>query len=174
VIMLPDVRIDLLADHLDLVELITRWHWAEWGHAYPESSAEEWMSNIASRAGRGPVPFTLVVWVGEEPVGAVSLAEHDMPPDPAFARLTPCVSGTYILPSWRRKGIGAVLMEALEARAASFELGTLFLFTGEAEAFYRRVGWRTIAESEDHGSPVAVMEKCIVKESQGTAGDRNS
>jgi GNAT superfamily N-acetyltransferase len=159
--MLPNVRIDLLADHLDLVETITRWHWAEWGHAYPESSAQEWVSNITSRAGRGSVPFTLVAWAGEEPVGAVSLAEHDMPPDPAVAGLTPCVSGMYILPNWRGKGMGATLMEELEARAASIGLGTLFLCTGEAEAFYLRLGWRTIAQSEDHGSQVSVMEKRI-------------
>ena len=158
---LPNVRIDLLADHMDLVETITRWHWAEWGHAYPESSAEEWVSTIVSRAGRGSVPFTLLAWVGKEPVGAVSLAEHDMPPDPAVASLTPCVSGTYILPKWRGKGIGATLMVALEARAASIGLDTLFLFTGEAEAFYLRLGWRTIAQSEDHGSPMSVMEKRI-------------
>ena len=162
--MSATVQIDLLADHLDLIELITRWHWAEWGHAYPESSEEEWVSNITSNAGRGPVAFTLVAWVANAPVGAVSLVEHDMPPDPAFASLSPCVSGTYILPNWRAKGIGAVLMRTLEARAANFGLGTLFLFTGEAEAFYRRLGWRTIAQSEDHGSPVAVMEKRIVSE----------
>jgi N-acetylglutamate synthase-like GNAT family acetyltransferase len=52
-------------------------------------------------------------------------------------------------------------MHALEARAVSFGLTNLFLFTGEADHFYHQLGWRTIGRSEDQGAPAAVMEKLI-------------
>jgi GNAT superfamily N-acetyltransferase len=100
-----------------------------------------------------------VAFIAQEPVGAVSLAEHDMPDDPEVRQLSPCVSGTYVRPERRREGIGTALMAALEARAVGFSITRLFLFTGEAEAFYGRLGWLTIHRTRDHGSSVAVMEK---------------
>jgi GNAT superfamily N-acetyltransferase len=157
----PTPRVELLADHPRLVPVIAAWHWAEWGDAYPEGSADEWARILSARAGRGPVPFTLVAFIAGEPVGAVSLVESDMPADPKVAHLSPCVSGTYVRPEQRSEGIGSVLMEALEERAHRFGLAELFLFTGEdeAEGFYERLGWQTIHRARDRDIPVAVMKK---------------
>jgi hypothetical protein len=56
-------RLELLADHLDLVPTVAHWHWREWGEEDDETNEAAWVAVVGSRTGRDEVPFTLVAVV---------------------------------------------------------------------------------------------------------------
>ena len=70
--VVADVRVESLADHLDLVDLISHWHWREWGDEEIAGSEAEWRDALQSRAGRFGIPFTLIAFVDNAPVGSVT------------------------------------------------------------------------------------------------------
>ena len=82
--------------------------------------------------------MALVASLDGLPVGTVSLVEGDHPLDP-----TPicCLAGLYVLPAWRRLGIGRQLCRAALRQALRLRAGPVGLFTRDAEGFYRRLGW---------------------------------
>jgi hypothetical protein len=43
------MRIESIADHLDLIEIIARWHWEEWGYADPGGSLASWTAGLRAR-----------------------------------------------------------------------------------------------------------------------------
>ena len=40
------MQVDSIADHLDLVDLIARWHFAEWGYLDPSGTLETWTEGL--------------------------------------------------------------------------------------------------------------------------------
>ncbi len=138
-------RIELLADHLDLVPVLTRWQSREWG-GDDELAEARWTAIIGSRAHRDEVPFTLVAFLGDEPVGCVSLTADDV--DTEFADEGPWLGGMYVRQGARDLGIGRQLLAEVERRAVDLGLGELWAKTAEAERFYVRCGWELVRPKE--------------------------
>jgi GNAT superfamily N-acetyltransferase len=53
------------------------------------------------------------------------------------------------MPEYRRRGVGAALINAIVEKAASLRVGILYLSTVEREEFYADLGWQVIHRSED-------------------------
>jgi GNAT superfamily N-acetyltransferase len=151
------IRIESIADHLDLIPTIARWHWDEWGHADPDGSLESWTAGLARRTNRDRVPTKFVALDGETPLGSVTLVENDMPNRPDFAHLTPWIAGTYVVESARGQGVGSALMTHAVDQARRMGIGRLHLYTSTAERFYLKLGWTTIDRTRYEGEDVAVM-----------------
>jgi GNAT superfamily N-acetyltransferase len=152
--MKRDLRIESIADHLDLVEVVAQWHWDEWGHADPGGSLATWTEGLRQRTNRGTIPTTYVALTGEEPIGSVTLVEHDM----ATRRdLSPWLAGLYVATRFRGQGVGSALIRHAVLRAAEMGVQRLYLHTATARGLYERLGWRTIASEWYEGEPVVVM-----------------
>lgn len=151
------IRVESIADHLELVPTIARWHWDEWGHADPDGSLTAWTAGLQRRTRRNQVPTTFVAFEEGAPVGSVTLVENDMPDCADFAELTPWVAGTYVVDSARGRGVGSALMRHAVERACRMDLERLYLYTSTAEVFYAKLGWTTIARARYEGEDVAVM-----------------
>lgn len=143
-----------IADHLDLAPIIARWHWAEWGHLDPEGSLEARAAGLTRRTNRNAVDALYIALVDERPVGSVSLAAHDMS---TRMELTPWLSGLYVLPSFRRQGIGRALAAHVAQRAAKLGIHALYLYTGGGEGFDRRLGWEPLSIEPYAGAMVTIM-----------------
>ena len=148
------VRIESIADHSDLVETIARWHWDEWGHVDPGGSLASWTAGLRRRTNRARIPTTYVALAGGEPLGSVTLVEHDMD---NRRDLTPWLAGLYVAPAHRGRGVGSALARHAVRQAAAMGVGRLYLYTGPARGFYERLGWRVIADEWYEGQPVVVM-----------------
>lgn len=131
------VRIGSLADHPELVEGLARWHDREWGRG-----EAAWTVALTARSGADTVPFTLVAFLGDEPVGCVSLTHDDV--DPEFAAHGPWLSGMIVVSGARDLGIGRRLLGEVEARAVALGHTELWAHTQEAERFYVRCGWEVV------------------------------
>lgn len=147
--------IESIADHLDLVETVGRWHWQEWGHADPDGSAESWVAGIARRVERDAIPTTYVALSDERALlGSVSLVDCDMD---TRAHLWPWLAGLYVRPDARGRGVGSALVQHAMQKVGNMGIDTLYLYTSTAESLYRRLGWRVIDRDQYEGDDVAVM-----------------
>jgi GNAT superfamily N-acetyltransferase len=148
------VRIESLADHLDLVETVARWHWDAWGHEDPGASLASWTAGMRARANRDRIPMTYVALDGAELVGTASLIAHEMVTHPEWS---PWLGGVYVRHDRRGEGIGSALVREAVRAAAAMNEPRLYLSTESARGFYEKLGWRAIAVEEHAGQPVTIM-----------------
>jgi len=140
------VRVEDLADHLDLVPVVAAWHWREWRAEEPPAAEAKFLAILAARTRRNEVPFTLLAFLGDEVVGSISVCWDDT--DAEFADEGPWLSGMFVVGAARDLGIGRQLLEAAEARAVALGHDELWAHTGEAERFYVRCGWEVVRPKE--------------------------
>ncbi len=81
--------------------------------------------------------------------------------------LTPWLAAVYVLPEFRRRGIGGQLVRAIEAAAIRLQLERLYLFTPDQEAFYARLGWSVLETVEYRHQSNVIMTKAFVEVSDG-------
>jgi N-acetylglutamate synthase-like GNAT family acetyltransferase len=55
----------------------------------------------------------------------------------------------YVAPEYRRRGVGAALIQAVVEKAAALGVETLYLSTVGREEYYASLGWNVIHRSED-------------------------
>lgn len=140
------VRVEDLADHIDLVPVLAHWHWREWGDEGSTADEVKWTAVVGARTRRDEVPFTRVAFLGDEPVGCLSVCWDDA--DTEFADDGPWLSGMFVRPPARDLGIGRRLVEEVEGRARVLGHEALWAHTAEAEGFYRRCGWEVVRAKE--------------------------
>jgi GNAT superfamily N-acetyltransferase len=148
------VRIESIADHLDILEVLAQWHWEEWGHFDPDGSLATWTAGLRERTNRESIPTTYVALAGDELLGSVTLVEHDMT---SRCDLSPWLAGLYVAPAFRGRGVGSALTRHAVRHAAAMGVPRLYLHTATAGGLYERLGWRSIANEWYEGELVAVM-----------------
>jgi GNAT superfamily N-acetyltransferase len=151
-----------LADRPDAVEIVARWHAAEWGTGPVDASLRAARQRLTAWATDGGIPSAYVAVVDGEVCGSASLVEHDMTDPPVGTEnLRPWLSGVYVPPERRKTGLGSALVEAIEEEASALGHRYLYLYTGPATAvkFYAPIGWETILSPKYEGKIVAVMQK---------------
>ncbi|HVB74742.1 MAG TPA: GNAT family N-acetyltransferase [Ktedonobacteraceae bacterium] len=148
------ILIESIANHLELVDLIAQWHFAEWGHLDPRGTLAGWTEGLRRRTNREQIPTTYVALEGNEPLGSVTLVEHDMRTHPD---LSPWLAGVYVTSERRHQGIGSLLVRHAVHQAAQMGVTRLYLYTHSARAFYTKLGWRFLEEDVYEGQPVAIM-----------------
>ncbi len=131
------MQLESIADHLDRVDLIARWHFAEWGHLDPSSTLEAWTEGLRQRTRRDQIPTTYVALEADELLGTVTLVEHEMLTRP---ELSPWVAGVYVAPAHRDRGIGSALVRYAVHQAAQMGVKRLYLYTHPAREFYTKLG----------------------------------
>ncbi len=151
--------IESAADHMDLIPTVAAWHWREWGNSDPQGSLESWTSGLLTRTNRDRIPSTLLALAGSEPVGSVTLVEHDMPDRADLAELTPWLAGLYVAPDRRHQGVASALIARCEDLAAQLGVSRLYLYTAHADRLYQQVGWSVSREVEYRGNRVTIMTK---------------
>jgi GNAT superfamily N-acetyltransferase len=109
------------------------------------------MELLASDRTRG---VALVAKADGEPVGTCLLVESEIEPN---HDLSPWLAGLFVVPEYRRKGAGAVLVRAIEDQARQRGFSRLFLYTTDAVGFYAGLGWLVLDRTNWKGSDTALM-----------------
>jgi GNAT superfamily N-acetyltransferase len=148
------VKVELLADHLELVPVIAGWHWDKWGNHDPQGSLDKWTVGLASRTQRDRIPMTFVAFDDDQPVGSAVLVEYDME---IRRDLTPWLAGVYVQPDFRSRGVASRLVEAAMNAAQELGVETLYLYTRSAVGLYQRLGWKELDRIEYQGREVTIM-----------------
>jgi N-acetylglutamate synthase-like GNAT family acetyltransferase len=99
-----------------------------------------------------------------ELVGMVSLKFHDMDTRPD---LDPWLGGLLVLPEWRNRGVGTMLMHRATEEARRLNVPRLYLWTHSAEALYHKLGWQVVERSHYFGKEAVVMQIDLTGQKNG-------
>lgn len=158
-------RIESLRAHPAHVATLAAWHHAEWGHLFEDWTLAKATAELGDHASRDSLPATLVLLEDGQLLGSVSLVFEDAPELDDFG--SPWLASLYVVPEARGRGLGARLVRAAIAHAATQGIARLFLFTPLHAAFYERLGWRSIARSRANGTAVDVMAFTVAEGERG-------
>jgi GNAT superfamily N-acetyltransferase len=96
----------------------------------------------------------LVAKADGEPIGTCLLVESEIEPN---HDVSPWLAGLFVVPEYRRRGAGAVLVRAIEDQARQRGVSRLYLYTTEAVGFYARLGWSVLDRTNWKGFDTALM-----------------
>jgi predicted N-acetyltransferase YhbS len=152
------VRVVPLVERPDLVEQVSVWGFAEWGHLNPGQTLEERTARIRGKMNVDRVPIAFVA-LDEEGriVGTASLIFDDLEGDPR----NPWLASVFVLPEHRKKGIASALVRTVEDAARRLGYSRLFLFTSSAPALYAGLGWQALEQRVYRGEHILVMDKSL-------------
>jgi GNAT superfamily N-acetyltransferase len=161
--MRPDIAIDYLVNCPELIDELVRLSWKEWQEIYQQrkQTLEDLLKNYRERMNTDRLPLTLVaVRAGlavncRELVGMVSLKFHDMDTRPD---LDPWLGGLLVLPKWRNRGVGTMLMQRATEEARRLNISRLYLWTHSAEGLYHELGWQVVERTNYFGKEAVVMQ----------------
>lgn len=159
----PDIAIDYLAHCPELIDELARLSWKEWQDIYEQrqQTLEHSVKNYRARLTTDRLPLTLVAIRSglavnrRELVGMVSLKFHDMDTRPD---LDPWLGGLFVLPEWRKRGVGTMLMHRATEEARRLNVPRLYLWTHTAEGLYDKLGWQVVERTNYFGKEAVVME----------------
>jgi GNAT superfamily N-acetyltransferase len=142
----PDLRIESLADHPELVGQVGLLRWTEWAYGAQDPAL---FIEVTVKEGRqeGHLPMTLVaIDLTGRAVGAVGLGPIDDELSVAErAARTPWILGMVVQAECRKLGAGRQLLESLQRVAGSLGHPRTWVATGEeAVGFYQRCGWSAV------------------------------
>jgi N-acetylglutamate synthase-like GNAT family acetyltransferase len=145
-----------LSERPDWVPRLAALHHAQWSPLLKHWTRAEAEAELRSHDGGARIPTTIVAEIDGALAGSVSLLAND---DERIREWSPWLASLLVLPEYRGRGIGERLVRRCVALAAQLGVGTLYLYTDDAAAWYAKLGWRHVAETTLDGVPVDVM--CI-------------
>lgn len=145
------------------VPILAHWAFVHW-YLDRNISFEVVESDYRRRADFSSLP---VCWTAIHlgmPVGMVSLKEYDLQ---SHRHLKPWLSALYVIPQFRKKGIGERLINQVISYAGSHNMNELHLFTDHRDSdylseYYRIRGWNLLERTLDNdGQYTEIMRKTI-------------
>ena len=132
-------RVELLADHPELIPAVGELRFREWGHW--ERQDQSWFIDITRReCGRTELPVTFVgLGADGSLAGAVGIGRVD---PPELQDRGPWVIGVIVTPALRGHGAGRAILGHTLRWAADQGFDPVWVATGpDAVGFYQRCGW---------------------------------
>ena len=133
---------------------VARWMFAEWGEETNTSSPEAFLRGLRQRTSCCSIPFTIVAFHRNEPVGTASVFFQDMD---TYKHLSPWLAAVYVIPKFRHREIGRRLCTDIVARAQSLKIEALYLWTPDKTDFYRHMNWKLIERTDYRNKRVSIM-----------------
>lgn len=152
------MRVVPLVERPDLVEQVSAWGFAEWGHLNPGQTLEQRTVRVRGKMNVDRVPIAFVALDEEDRIaGTASLIFDDLEGDPR----NPWLASVFVPPEHRKKGIASALVRTVEDAARRLGYSRLYLFTSSAPTLYAGLGWRALEQRDYRGEHVQVMDKSL-------------
>jgi GNAT superfamily N-acetyltransferase len=149
------IEIEYLADVPYFLPVLVDWAWREWHRQEGEHASV--LADYRERISRGRFPLALVAVDDGTPVGTISIKLDELPSRPD---LFPWLGSLFVVPRYRKRGIGRKLVGRAESIARDGGVPALFLITEAMGALCEREGWYYIGdEPYREGRSVSVYGK---------------
>jgi GNAT superfamily N-acetyltransferase len=141
-------RIILLKDASDYAPILAYWAYGEW-YVNRSFDFNLLIKAYQDRIDDSKLPVSLVAIENGIPVGMVSLKENDV-----WSRkdLNPWLNSLYVVPEFRNRGIGKLLIEKVKKKAMDLNISRLFLFADADNIYlnnyYNNIGWTFLKDEK--------------------------
>lgn len=157
-----------MASRRDCIFAARAWFLAEWPAWYGAGGAGDVDRDLLEfSASENDLPVGLLVFEGDEVVGFAALKAHSIP---SHTHLGPWAAAGFVLPSHRRRGIGAFLLQGLVAKAAHLGFSEVFCGTSTANSMLERSGWILLETIVHDGRSLGVYRIAVQGIDQADAG----
>lgn len=148
------MEIELLADHQHFIPEVAKVLFHEFGYLIPQRTLKDFEERTLNHCNKKSLPITFIALENGKLIGTFSLRAYDMETHKHFS---PWIGSVVVHPSRRREGIGSALVQ--KAKAICKEQGhkTLFLFTPNKQAWYRKLGWEVVEETTFYYHSATIM-----------------
>jgi GNAT superfamily N-acetyltransferase len=151
------VTISPLAQHRDLVPLLSSWFVEEWPEWYgPGGHGDAFADLTAFATSESKPPVGFIALEKNVPVGVMALKAESLP---THRHLCPWAAAGLVLPSHRGRGIGAQLLEVLVQQAGTLGYPRVYCGTATAVSLLRRSGWSELESIQHEGETVVIFSK---------------
>ena len=146
-----------LARHTEWLPLLARWMLDDWPQWYGANGRGDVHADLRSfAADESALPVGVIALHERTPVGMAALKALSLQ---SHAHLSPWAAAGLVVPAWRGQGIGALLLEALVARARGLGHAQIFCATATAASLLRRGGWTQREATTHDGQPLLVFAR---------------
>lgn len=154
--MTSPVAIEPLARHRNLMPLVAQWFTSEWPLWYGPGGQGDVTNDVEAFAtSEATLPVGMVIYENLVPVGAGALKAKSIASHP---HLCPWAAAGYVLPLYRGRGIGALLLQGLVAKAQALGFERVYCGTSTAERLLSRAGWQPVEVIEHSGKPLTIFQ----------------
>ena len=154
--MLEDIQISPLANVPEMLETISQWTYGEWGKFDKNNSLEATRARFRERMNTETLPIAYVAHKNKEVLGCACIKETDLVE--RYPNKKYWIGSMFIGLEFRNLGIGSLLMKHLIDKAPSFGATELNLWTGEAETFYAKHGFKSFDRFRYLNQDIVVMD----------------
>jgi predicted N-acetyltransferase YhbS len=150
------MHISYLADHPEFVPVLAPAIWQHWREVLHEDvTVEHRAAKLQRHMQKSALPLSLVAHEHGEVFGIASLRLHDLEGREDFS---PWLGGVFVLHEHRGKGIASALCRAIQNKAATMGIDSLYLFTTDQQRLYARLGWQSVKTATWRGQPGCIMQ----------------
>lgn len=158
-VALADLQVANLLERPDVIPTLAEWHHAQWGHFAGARTLEQRKERLTEHLQPDMIPATFVAWHNTHPIASASLIANDMEVLPEWI---PWLANVYVLPEYRRQGIGALIVERVAAEASRLGYPRLYLYTPDQMHFYQTLGWQINHARFYRGYDMTVMARDLI------------
>lgn len=139
-------HITLLKEHPEYAPILAFWAFREW-YKTRTIPFDLVVKSYKERIDDSNMPVSWIAIEDGIPVGMVSLKKNDL-----WSRndLSPWLASLYVLPEYRNRGIGDLLITRVKEKATELNFPCLYLFTDSDNIFlnsyYIKRGWKFLKE----------------------------
>ena len=152
-------QVSLLADKPDFIPALAEGTLAQYAHLWPDRGLEWRIARLRTHLNRKTLPIAWVIHDGAKVFGTAALRENDFD---GFDHLAPWLSGVFVFPEYRGRGMGATLCATVEGEAIRRGVSKLYLGTFDNHSWYSSMGWSILQSGILRGLPCDVMFKLLV------------
>lgn len=150
------IEVRYLSDVPSALPLLARWFTEEWEPYYGSGGPGNAAADLKASCQREELPIGLIaVSAADEVLGTISLKSSSI----SHHHLGPWGAAFLVGKEYRRRGVGSILLEALEDEARRLGFESVFMSTDGATNLVERRGWRQFDKAESLRGPVRVYEK---------------
>jgi len=127
----------------------------EWSHLPAWSHQPTLLARLTQRNQRAPTEFTLIATPdGETVIATCSVIRYEL--DDIAAREY-WIGEVVTDKKFRGQGVANALIQQAISRARQQQIGELWLYTPDQQAYYQRSGWQAVEQRHIAGEDVTVM-----------------
>jgi GNAT superfamily N-acetyltransferase len=157
-----DLRIELLADHPEVIPVLKSWFEREWAPYYGPDGSGDAERDLRESCNRDELPIALVALWGDQVCGTAAVKTESVT---TRTHLTPWLAALLVGAGYRRRGVGEQLIAAVEERARRLGFAYLYVGSGEGsgtpETALRKRGWEFVKKSPYYASEVSIFRKAL-------------